>query len=459
MNSNRLAIIEDDPVMGASLVSHFKGLGFLPSWYMCGEDALSGLERTHGADIVITDIRLPDVSGEEVFYTLRSRFPNTPCIMITAFGSVEQAVRLIKEGLEDYIIKPFDVGDLVRKIEHLIKRQREERLARQLMDDLSDRLGKGEVVAGISPQMREIEQLIKKVSNLPTSILLTGETGVGKEVVANLCHYCGTRADKPFVALHCAALPPSLLESELFGHEKGAFTGAVKAKPGKFELAHEGTLFLDEIGEVSPDIQVKLLRVLQERRLERVGGTKAIDIDMRLIAATSRDINELVETGEFRRDLLYRINVVPIHIPPLRERPDDILFFADYFLRFFSRELKKPLKKLSPRSEGALLAYDFPGNVRELRNLIERAMALSERQVLGPDDIFQVGSGKKRQGEPPAMLRTAVAETERCLISRTLEETDNAVGKAAKLLGISRKTLWEKMKRYGIETEHSMHDD
>lgn len=453
MDSIRLAIIEDDPVMGASLVSHLEGLGLCPTWYRRGQEALAGLDRSRGADIIVSDIRLPDVSGEEIFYTLRSRFPDTPCILITAFGSVDQAVRLIKEGLEDYITKPFDLPSLVEKIERLTKRRQEERLARSLLDDLSHRMGKGEIVTGVSAQMREIEELIRKVCHLRTSVLLTGETGTGKEVVANLCHYCGNRAEKSFVALHCAALPPSLLESELFGYEKGAFTGAVRTKPGRLELAHGGTLFLDEIGEISPEIQVKLLRVLEERRFERIGGTKSISVDIRLITATNRDLKDLVKAGKFRKDLFYRINVIPLHIPPLRKRRDDILFFADYFLQFFSRELKKPLKKLSPRAEAALSTYDFPGNVRELKNLIERAVALVERDTLGPEDVLpagdEIGAGEQRT----AKLKAGVAEVERCLIVQALKDTNGSVGYAAEQLGISRKTLWEKMKRYGIEAK------
>jgi len=436
--------------MGESLISHLEGLGFQATWYRSGEEACIGMDGADQSDIVISDIRLPDLTGEEIFHFVRARFPDVPCILITAFGKVDQAVRMMKEGLDDYVTKPFDVSDLVEKIVYLTNRKEENRLARYLVDDLCLRMGKGELVAGTSAGMRKTEDLVQRVRDLPTTILLTGESGTGKEVIANLCHFSGIRKDKPFIALHCAAIPSSLLESELFGYEVGAFTGAVKMKPGKFELADGGTIFFDEIGEISPEMQIKLLRVLQEREFERLGGTKTISVDVRIIAATNRELKELVEAGKFREDLFYRINVIPIHVPPLRERREDILFFARYFLRFFADQLGRPFKVLSPLAEAALLSYNFPGNIRELKNLIERVTAMSDREIIGPEDIFPANDPDTSEPVSNPTLKSAVAETERHVILRTLQDVDHVVVRAAEILGISRKTLWEKMKRYGI---------
>lgn len=450
MQPIRICLIEDDAVMGKSLVSHFTDLGFDVQWFPSGADAIESLQQLPEMDIFVSDIRLPDVSGEDLFYQLRAIYPTIPIILITAFGSVEQAVRLMKEGLEDYITKPFDMDDLLRKIRYQVAKWQEERQARSLVRDLQTRMQHGEVVAGSSFQMREVEKLLAKVRDLPTPLLFTGETGVGKEVMARLTHFSSSRADKPFVGINCAALPTSLLESELFGYERGAFTGATKRKPGKFELAGEGTLFLDEIGDVPPEIQVKLLRVLQEHTFERLGGNTPIQLKARLIAATNRDIPTLIEQGKFREDLYYRINVIPIHIPSLRERKEDILYFTRYFIEFFSKEFSKGFKSISPRAEALLLAYDFPGNVRELRNLIERAVALSDRSIISPEDIFSDMSeteGTMDKGE----LKSALSEIERCLIEQTLKDTDFVMVKAAQRLGISRKTLWEKIKRYHIK--------
>ncbi|HDK38640.1 MAG TPA: sigma-54-dependent Fis family transcriptional regulator [Thiolapillus brandeum] len=455
MISMKLCLIEDDAIMGASLVSHLEGLGHEPVWFRSAEEALDNREHLARADIIVSDIRLPGISGEELFLLRRREFPEIPFMLITAFGSIDQAVRLIKEGLDDYISKPFQMTEFVEKLQHLGKRRQETRLAKKLIGDLCERMCKGDLVAGISPQMQEIGLLVKKVAPLPTTVLITGETGTGKEVIANLIHYCGQESGRPFVSINCAALPPSLLESELFGYERGAFTGADKRKQGKLELANNGTLFLDEIGELPMEIQVKLLRVLQEREFERLGGTKSIALKTRLITATNRDLKKLIAQKEFREDFFYRINIVTIHIPPLRERREDILFFARHFTRFFTKEFALPEKRLSPFAEAALMAYDFPGNVRELRNLIERAVALSDRDMLCPDDIFSSQPGWGGSGASYATLKDVVAETERNLILRVLEETGHSIGKTAEQLKISRTTLWEKMKRYAIEAERT----
>lgn len=442
-----LWLIEDDPIMGQSLLTHLRGLGFPVEWYCTAREAVDAA-ATHSPDIVICDIRLPDMSGEELFLAMRSLVPQSSFIMITAYGTIEQAVRMVKEGVDDYLTKPFEASALVEKIERLIKRRRDEQLAQDLVSDLRMRMGEGKIALGQNLQMQHVEQMIRKVRDLNSTLLITGETGTGKEVVASLCHYTSIRAQHPFVRLNCSAFPATLLESELFGHEKGAFTGADRRKIGKLEAANGGTLFLDEIGELSNDVQVKLLRVLQEREFERLGGNVNIPLNIRLITATHRDMRAAVKQGVIREDFFYRINVVQIHLPPLQERRDDILFFTHYFLEFFAAEQHMTPKALSPSAESALMIYHFPGNIRELRNMVERAVALSERDILGPEDFFP-GSGIVDL--PSSGLKLVVAAAERDQILHTLAKLNYSMSRTAETLGVSRKTLWEKIKRYDIQ--------
>ena len=448
--SIRICLIEDDPVLGGSMVAHFTGIGFEAVWYRSGNEALRALERGEAPDIVLCDIRLPDINGEDLFYRLIGGWPDASYIFLTAFGSIEQAVRLVKEGADDYLLKPFEMAELIQKINGILTRKLAQRRSRTLLSHLRSRMRSGDGALGFSPAMQKIEQTIAKIRNLPTSLLITGETGTGKEVVANLCHHTSERADKPFIKINCAALPPSLLESELFGYERGAFTGAAKRTIGKIEAANRGTLFLDEIGEAPQEVQVRLLRVLQEKELERVGSTETIPVSVRLVTATNRDLKSMIGAGQLREDFFYRINVLRIHIPPLRDRREDILYLARYFLDFFAQEMKSPTKGLSPRAEAALLAYAFPGNVRELRNMIEGAVALAEHDTLYPTDLFPDESRAFAHEERSSDMRSVVAATEEALILAALAENSQSVGRAAKSLGISRKTLWEKMTRYDI---------
>lgn len=443
----KLWLIEDDPIMGQSLLTHLRGLGFATDWHVSGMSAVDAA-ATESPDVVICDIRLPDMTGEDLFLALRGRCLGASFIVITAFGTVEQAVRMVKEGVEDYLTKPFEMSALVDKIERLLKRRRDEQLVHELISDLRERMGSGKIALGVSPQMLQIEQTIKKVCSLNSTLLITGETGTGKEVVASLCHYLSSRAQAPFVRLNCSAFPSTLLESELFGYEKGAFTSADRRKIGKLEAANGGTLFLDEIGELSNDVQVKLLRVLQEREFERLGGNVAIPLNVRLLTATHRDMREAVRNGSIREDFYYRINVVEIHLPALRERHDDILLFARYFLECFTTEQGKSPKSLSPSAEHALMMYHYPGNIRELRNMVERALALSEREILGPEDFFP---GSACVDRPVSVLKSTAAIAERDRIIQTLINLNYSRGTTAEALGISRKSLWEKIKRYGIQ--------
>ena len=446
-----LYLIEDDSVLGASITAHLRGIGYTLTWFRSAAEVETAMKLEQRPEAVISDIRLPDANGEDLFCRLRNRWPDTAFIFMTGYGSIEQAVRLVKEGADDYLSKPFEVGDLVTRISTLLDRRAMEKHGRLMLDDLRQRMqaGKGDTL-GFSPQMREIERMIAKVRNVASTVLITGETGTGKELVAALLHHTGPRSERPFVKINCGGLPPSLLDSELFGYEKGAFTGANQRKTGKVEQAHGGTLFLDEIGDAPADVQVKLLRVLQEREVERLGGVATIPVDIRLIVATHRDLAANVAAGTFREDFYYRINVVRIDIPPLRQRRQDILYLAHYFLQFFLRQFELPPKRFSPQAEAALVAHDFPGNVRELRNIIERAVVMADREVLAPSDLFPATPAGLFEDDS-AQMKSVVAVAERTLILRVLRENRESIGGAASAMGISRKTLWEKMVRYGID--------
>lgn len=455
----KVCIIEDDSVAGNGLMDWLSGNGVDASWFRSGREALEALEYEPAPALYILDMRLPDMSGEELYFALRSRC-GAAFLILTAYGTVEQAVRLVKEGVNDYLTKPYDPAVLLQKVQYFLRRKREEQITGNIMQDLGSRLGKGLTTIGCGEKMREIEHLIRKVSILPSSLLITGETGTGKEMLAKLCHYAGTRRNRPFVSINCSAFPASLLESELFGYEKGAFTGADRRKPGKLEQANGGTLFLDEIGELSPEIQVKLLRVLQEREVERLGGTERIPLDVRLITATHRDLKEAVRQGRMREDFFYRIYVLHVHLPALRERPEDILFFARYFIEFFSAELGRTVLTLGPSAESRLLAYDFPGNIRELRNMVERAVALADQDVLCDKDFFpDPDSGSKYGALPMGDLKASAIAAEKKRIRQVLAQTGNSMARAAAILGISRKTLWEKIRRYGIESPQIERND
>ncbi|TCS71760.1 two component Fis family sigma54 specific transcriptional regulator [Sulfuritortus calidifontis] len=433
----RLCLIEDDEVMGGALTLRFELEGYAFDWFKTAREALAALKkRRYGA--VISDIRLPDLSGEALYTRLLDEGGALPpFIFVTGFGAVDQAVRLIKLGAADYLLKPFEPDALLAKV----------RL-------LTACTAPGQQMAadglGVSPAMRALEEMLPRIAGSQASVLITGESGVGKERLARKLHRLAGE-DRPFVAVNCGALTESLLEAELFGFEKGAFTGAVKAKRGLFEQAHGGTLFLDEIGETSPAMQVKLLRAIQEREIVRVGGETATAVDIRLIAATNQDLRALTEQGQFREDLYYRLNVIQLKVPPLRERREDILWLAGRLLDAQAEEQGSRRKLLSPAAEQALTEYPWPGNVRELKHTIERACILTDGPMLTPEDLFEetirpICSPKV----PECRLSDYLAECERTYISRALESRSWQIQETAGLLGISRKNLWEKMKRLGI---------
>ena len=436
-----LCLIEDDAIMGESLVDRFTIEGFDVDWFKNATDALARFAQRSYV-IAISDIRLPDLAGEELFARLaQTQRPLPPFIFITAFGSIETAVRLLKMGANDYIAKPFDLDHLVDKVRSLCQP-----LAPSETPEPAPTLG-------ISAAMRAIKATLPRLAQHGASVLITGESGVGKEHVARALHTALVdHAQRPFIAINCAALTETLLEAELFGYEKGAFTGALRTKKGVFEQAHGGTLFLDEIGEMPSVMQAKLLRAIQERRITRVGGETSITVDLRLICATNRNLREMVEKGAFREDLYYRINVVQLKVPPLRERKEDILWFADQFLRELAVKHPADKKSLTPAAEHALLDCPWPGNIRELRHTIERACIFSKEPILHAHDLFEELVPGAAAGDSEE-LEQYLHACERAYIVRALEKHNWQIGATAGSLGISRKNLWEKMKKLDIHAK------
>ncbi len=434
----RICLIEDDAIMGEALAERLQLEGYDCDWYASGEAALRGLAGKRYA-VVVSDIRLPDMSGETLFeHLLAGSGEPPPFLFITAHGAIDQAVRLLKLGAEDYLTKPLDIAALLAKVRELAGR------ARVPADGEAGELG-------ISAAMRRIEAMLPRLAAHADTVLITGESGVGKEWVARALHRRFDPAgSKPFVAVNCGALPETLMESELFGHVKGAFTGAIRDKPGVFEQAHGGTLFLDEIGDMPLAMQVKLLRVIQERRVVRVGGEKPVPVDIKLICATHQDLKTMVARGAFREDLYYRIHVVHLHVPPLRERKEDILWFARRFMAEMCDAKGLPARSPDPMAERALVEYAWPGNLRELKHSLERACILGSRALLASND--ETGPQPAVDDVPiPERLSDFLAKSERGYILWLLEQNAWRITETAGQLGITRKALWDKMRRLGIE--------
>jgi len=407
-------------------------------------------------DVVITDMKMPGLSGEEVLERVRKDYPHIPVMIMTAFGSIDNAVEAMKCGAFDYITKPFSNEELLLSVSKAMKLARAEQKNRLLRQSLHQQFGKHHIL-GKSKAIREVLALMDRVAPSKSSVLITGESGTGKELVAQGIHASSDRKDNPFISVNCMSFNPGVLESELFGHEKGSFTGAVAMKRGRFEQAHNGTLFLDEIGELSADLQVKLLRVLQERSLERVGGSETLHVDFRLISATNKDLKKEVEEGRFREDLFYRLNVVHIPVPPLRERREDISLLVAHFLFEYARENKTPEKMLTTKALQAMDAYEWPGNIRQLQNVIERSVVLSPHAVIDLDDLPAEVRDEETQLKSAVDLLPSeinLAETlekiEAALIRRALVQSRFVKVKAAELLSISKSLLQYKLKKYGI---------
>jgi DNA-binding NtrC family response regulator len=415
-----------------------------------------------GFDILLTDMKMPGGDGIKLFKLARQSDPDISGIVMTAYGSIASAVASVKEGITDYLQKPFEPEALLIAIEKTMRERRMLQEIRDLRKEVDRRYAFGSII-GKSHKMQAIYDLIEKVAPTDTRVFITGDTGVGKELVAKAIHFNSNRKKKPFVGINCGALAENLLETELFGHEKGAFTGAIRTKKGKFEYCQGGTLFLDEVGDISPGLQVKLLRVTQEKKIERVGGNQEIDVDVRIISATNQPIKEKISRGEFRVELYYRLNVVPIHIPPLRERIDDIPLLVDHFVRSFNRKFGRNITGVSTRAMSRLMHYDWPGNVRELENVLERAFVINEKDII--DTIIfshDIKNSSSQQVDPYSInveipFKVACATVgkrfEKAYIQEALNRFGGNVSETARMTGINARTLWRKMKEYGIERD------
>lgn len=444
-----LCLVEDDPIMGESLAQRLTLEGLDCDWHRDGKSALDALRHQSYAAL-ISDIRLPDLSGEDLFRTLYDeQVLLPPTLFITGYGSIDQAVRLLRLGARDYITKPFDLDQLMEKLRIISPNL--------FIDDEWQDL---EPVLGTSVSMRRIQKMAHVLGEYRVGVLLTGESGVGKEYVAQYIHsITDDTGCLPFISVNCASVTETLLEAELFGHEKGAFTGAVQSRRGVFERADDGTLFLDEVGEMSAGMQAKLLRVLQEGSFERVGGHNRIDVDVRVICATNRDLKAMVDDGSFRDDLFYRINVAHLHVPPLRERPDDIGWFAHMFVSEFSKQTGKSWT-LTVAGEEFLCKQPWSGNVRELRHAMERACIFSSQAILGPGELGASVHNERPSAEAadirePLQLKSFLEDCEHTHILETLKAHAWQISATAQALGISRKNLWEKMRKYGIRDQET----
>ncbi len=472
MSLGSILVIDDEPLMRLSMVDALHAIGYQVQEASTGSE---GLEKVRDGrfDVVITDLRLPGADGLEIVQTCKEHHPSTEVILITAHGSVDTAVQAMKHGAYDYITKPFSMEELLLIVERVSKVVVLQKENRELREELEQKFSFGGII-GKNRRMQEVLEKVKLVSGTDATVLVYGESGTGKELIANAIHRNSPRSQHALIKVSCAALPETLLEAELFGHEKGAFTGALKQRRGRFELAHQGTLFLDEIGEISPLVQVKLLRVLQERQFERVGGNETIEVDVRVVCATQKNLKREVEQGRFREDLYYRLNVVPVQIPPMRERKEDVFVIAEHLLeRLASRNQHGP-KQFSRQAKEVLMQYSFPGNVRELENTVERAVALAQNvdEVQAWDLCGQSHCSYKTGGEPLAgcgfceelhpgkksqrgngeTLAAARERFERAHILDILNQTGWSKTMASKVLGLSRKSLWEKCKRYDISS-------
>jgi DNA-binding NtrC family response regulator len=453
----RILVIDDEATQCRMLAETLQREGYEALPFTEPREALARLSREH-FDILITDQRMPGMSGMDCIQEARRIDPDLTAIIVTAFGTIETAVKAMQSGAFDFLTKPIDVEHLLvllAKAEEQRQLIRENRLLREQLQERQALPG----MIGQSPPMQEVFSIIQRVAPTQATVLIRGESGTGKELIAQALHSHSARRDRPFVAVHCAALPETLLESELFGHEKGAFTGAIRARDGKFQAAHSGTLFLDEIGEIAPSVQVKLLRFLQEKSFERVGSNRPLQVDVRLVAATHRNLEQAIKDGSFREDLYYRLNVVTIRLPPLRERRRDLAALIDHFLKRYAQENQREIQGYTREFYDTLLRYDFPGNVRELENIVENAVVLSRGSHLGVADLppalhTVAGGAEASAGAGPEALPDFLARIERDKIVLALEQHDYVQTRAAEALGIHERVLRYKMKKYGLEAPH-----
>jgi len=456
-----ILIVDDEKNYPPILAAVMEEEGFEPLMANSGEEALTILKHSD-VDLVLTDMKMPSMDGIELLENVKKKDPELPVIMMTAHGTVEKAVEAMQKGAYSYIMKPFDNDSLILYVNKAIAMYRVIKENRRLRETVKSQYSFGNII-GKSKKMRDVYEIIGKVAPASATVLIEGESGTGKDLVAKSIHFNSPRRDHPFVAVNCTALAESLLESELFGHERGAFTGAVSSKKGRFELADEGTLFLDEIGELSPSLQVKLLRVLQDKVFERVGGVRQVSVNFRLIAATNKQLKKEVRIGRFREDLFYRLNVVHIELPPLRQRQEDLHLLVDHFIDKYSieRGLDMPINGIEKQVERVFFDYNWPGNVRELENIIERAMVLCPDDILKVDDLPKdfrnsISDSQRLDGIPEdAHLSDTIMDIEKKMILRALKITGNVQSDAAQVLGIGKSGLNKKLKKHGIEINGS----
>ncbi|NWG01476.1 MAG: sigma-54-dependent Fis family transcriptional regulator [Syntrophaceae bacterium] len=453
MEKAKILIAEDEKNQRELLEGFLKKEGFAVEAVANGKEAIQRLEGNF-FDVALIDYKMPELDGLHALREIRKLCPDLPVVMMTAYGTVETAVASMKEGALDYLTKPIDLDELLLMLQKVIERTTLIRENRQLKAQLQERYAFTQIVYG-SPKMEEVMGLVARVAPSQTTVLIRGESGTGKELIANAIHYASPRSEKPLVKVSCAAIPETLLESELFGHEKGAFTGATHRRIGRFEEADGGSLFLDEIGDLSPGTQVKLLRILQNKEFQRLGSNLTLKTDVRVIAATHRNLEEAIKKELFREDLYYRLNVISINLPPLRERREDIPLLIDWFLKKYSDENQKTISDISKEARGLLLRYPYPGNVRELENLIERAVVLCRGEVITTQDLpFHLKEEKSESqwGTPERekTLPESLGKVEKDAILKALHQHHGVQTKAAESLGISERALRYKMKKYQI---------
>lgn len=453
--ATQVLILDDERNYLLILQALLEGSGYAVTALDDPEMGLAYLEESE-VDVVITDMKMPKMTGQQVLERVRKTYPHVPVIIMTAFGSIEAAVEAMRVGAYDYVTKPFSNDELMLTVGKAAQYARAKRENMMLRQTLEERFSVHQVI-GRSKAMGQVLELVERAAPSRSTVLIMGESGTGKEMVAKAIHFASPRKDGPFISVNCMALSTGVLESELFGHEKGSFTGAVARKRGRFEMAHGGTLLLDEIGELSPELQVKLLRVLQERTFERVGGSEQVEVDIRVVAATNKNLQEAVAAGTFREDLFYRLNVVRIDMPALRERREDIPLLASHFLRKYASENAKPLQGFSTEAMDALTGYEWPGNVRQLQNVVERCVVLASGELIGVDDLPAELRDEETQYKSavdllPVQLNLSdtLERIEAALVRRALARADFVQVKAAEMLGISKSLLQYKLKKYNI---------
>lgn len=444
-----LLIIDDEKNIREGLAANFELEGYNVKLAENGKQGLDLISKGD-IDLVITDLRMTGITGEEVLRKVSSESPGIPVIVLTGHGSIDSAVDAMRNGAYDFLTKPLNLDRLTLIVKRALSTRELSLQHNQLKSEIENK-NVLENIIGKSSEMQKVFELVKKVASSKASVLITGESGVGKEVVADAIHKLSPRKDRHCIKVHCAALSENLLESELFGHEKGAFTGADSLVKGRFELAHESSIFLDEIGEINQNVQIKILRVLQEKEFERVGGQETIKVDVRVIAATNRDLEKEVKKGTFREDLYYRLNVIHIHVPPLRERKEDIPLLVSKFIQEFSKENGKEITSIDSQAKSAIFNYDWPGNIRELRNCIESAVVICSGNQIKLEDLPPNISKVTSDSLINIPSNVTLDEAEKIIILQTLAQNKNNKTKTAELLGIGRKTLHRKLEEYGVE--------